>query len=87
VGVRLSESFVQELKDQVVRNQAAGVHVAPGLPPEGGAGGDGRAQEVPGGEVRNPEILRQPFRLRPLTGSGGSEEDDSIHRFSGGAPE
>ena len=60
-----------------VGHQLARVHVALGLAAEVGARGDGRAQQVAGGEVHEVELGAQALGLRALAGPGGPEEDQA----------
>ena len=79
-GVGLLDAVLDQLVRQLRWHQVAGVEVALGLQPERRAVADVLAEKVPGGDLRNAELLGQLLGLRALARPGRSEQNDSHFR-------
>jgi hypothetical protein len=66
------QRLVDDPVDHFVRHELPRVHQRLGLPAEGRPFGDGAAEDVSRGELRDREPLRQTLRLRALPRSGWS---------------
>ena len=66
------ELFLHQTDDELVRDQMAPVHIGFGLLPQGGALGDGLAQEVARGDHGNPERGFDIFCLGSFAGAGSA---------------
>ncbi len=73
--VAVADALGDHADDHLVGHELAGVHVALGLAPELGALGDLRAQDVAGGDVRQPEVVAQAIGLGALSGARRAEQD------------
>src|SRR6266850_675726 len=80
VTVRGIEPFADDADDDVVRDQMAEFHDRFALLPEPGAGFYGGAQHLPGGELRQAELLLQDFGLRAFARARRPKENE-IHQF------
>lgn len=69
--VRIVQPVVDEFIGQVGRHQVTGIQVAFGFHAELGALFDVAPEEFAGGDLRDPELLGQLHRLRPLAAPGG----------------
>ncbi|ETB08390.1 hypothetical protein O980_23020 [Mycobacterium avium subsp. paratuberculosis 08-8281] len=76
-GVRLAEPVVDELVGQLRGHQVAGVQVALGLQPQLGPVLDVAAEQLTGGDLRDPELLGELLGLRPLARSRRPQQNDS----------
>src|SRR3954447_7214916 len=72
----------------LVRDEVAGVHELLRLLAELGALADVGAEDVPGRDLRDPEVCGDEWGLRPLSRSGGPDEAQTHHwaATSGGSP-
>ena len=68
---------------ELVRNQLSLVHVLGGREAERGRFGTMPPEEIAGTQVRQPEFLAQPRRLRAFAGARWAEQDE-IHVAHGG---
>src|SRR5918993_1885623 len=80
-GVIAAEPFEQEADGDVVGNELPRVHVSPRFRAQLRTVADGGAEQVPGGDHRDPEPVREQRRLRALAGTGGTEQDHHVHRM------
>ncbi len=80
LGVLLEHAVLGHPDGDLVRYQAACVHVALGLEPQRGALADVGAEQVAGGDVRDGQGLGEQVRLSTLPGPGRSDEDDTHQR-------
>ena len=80
-----AESLEEDVDDRVVGDELAAAHVPVGRGPERRPRRHRGAQEIAGSEDRNPEMLGQDRRLRPLPGPRSTEQDDDRHSNPGGA--
>ena len=74
------DPVVDQRVGQLGGHQVAGVEVALGLQAERCAFADVLAEQVPGGDVRDAELLGQLLRLRAFARAGRSEQNDSHFR-------
>lgn len=79
-GVRLGHPVLGHADGDLIRHQAARVHVALGLEPQLGALADVGAEQVAGGDVGDGQGLGEQVRLSTLPGPGRSDEDDTHQR-------
>src|SRR3954452_21136067 len=87
-GVVLLESCDDHSDRDLVRNEVAGVHELLRLLAELGALADIGAEDVTRRDLRDPEVCGDELGLRPLSRSGGPDEDQTHHcaATSGGSP-
>src|SRR3954453_14215785 len=76
LGLGAVQGLQDHADDEPVGDEVARVHVLLGLPAELGALGDGGAQDVAGGEVREAEVVREALGLGALAGARGSDQDE-----------
>ena len=77
LAIGLLEAILDQTDDDVVANQAAGIHDLLGLQAQRGAGLDGGAQHVAGGNLRNAEFFLDEVGLGALAGAGGAQQNQS----------
>ncbi len=77
--VRLRDTVLDQGNDQVIGNQATGVHDALGLNAQLGACFYRSAQHVTGGDLWNAEFFSDELCLSTFTGPGSSQQNDA-HR-------
>src|SRR5205823_3922474 len=70
----------------VVGDELTRVHVALRLEPERGARLRLRAEQITGGHVREPVMLGETLRLRPLAGTLLAEQDETRELTHGATP-
>src|SRR3954468_19076618 len=87
-GVVLLEPGDDHPDRDLVGHEVAGVHDLLGLLAELRALADVRAEDVTGRDLRDPEVGGDELGLRPLSRSGGPDEDQTHHcaATSGGSP-
>ena len=68
-AVGLGQPLHHDADDHSVRDQLASVHIALGLEPHGRAVLHGRAQDVPGGDGGDAQLLTEDRRLGALSGA------------------
>src|SRR3954449_5998774 len=87
-GVVLLEPGDDHPDRDLVGHEIAGVHELLGLLAELRALADVRAEDVTGRDLRDPEVGGDELGLRPLSRSGGPDEDQTHHcaATSGGSP-
>ena len=73
-----AQALLDELDHELVGHQLALVHEAPRRWPSGVSTAIARAQHVAGRDVRDPEALREPLRLRPFPGAGRTEQQEVL---------
>ncbi|MFO1295029.1 MAG: hypothetical protein U1F25_00070 [Rubrivivax sp.] len=83
--IRFREPVADDAEDDLVDDQLPGVHGRLGPQAVLGTALHGRAQQVPGGDLRNPETLHQPLRLGTLAGARRAQQYDT-HPFTVAAP-
>ena len=71
--IRLTEPLADDTDDDLVHHQRAGVHGRLRPEPQGRAASHGRAQQVAGGNLRDPETHHQPLRLGAFARTGRAE--------------
>lgn len=79
----LRQAFGDDAAQHVVGNQVAAVHDGLGRQADLGSCGDGGAEDVPCGDVGHVEVQREQFRLRALTGTLATKDDQPHQCFSG----
>ncbi len=75
VGFR--KALPDHAEHDVVFDQQASIHGLLCLQPERSSVGDGGAQQIAGGDLRNAVPLDQTLRLSALTGAGRAQQDDA----------
>ena len=78
LGVVSLEALLDQVNDQGVRDELAGVHVALGLHAELGASLDGGTEKIAGGDVREAELGNELLSLSTLA-SARSAEKNNVH--------
>ena len=78
-AIGLGDALLDQADDDVVADQAAGVHHLLGLHAQRRAGLDGGAQHVAGGDLRDAVLLADEGGLRAFAGTGCAQQDQS-HR-------
>ncbi|MNP30027.1 hypothetical protein D3C76_1230820 [compost metagenome] len=78
-AIGLGDALLDQVDDQVIGNQATGVHHALGLQAQLGAGLDRCAQHVAGGNLRNAELLGDETGLSTFAGTRGPQQNHA-HR-------
>src|SRR5262249_20201056 len=71
------EALLDDLVDEVIGNELAAGDVGPGLLAGGRAVGDGRAQHVPGADMRQAEALAQQLGLGALPAAWRTEKNQA----------
>ena len=85
-GVGLVEPAEQHADRDVVGDQLTALHEPARLETDRRAVPDGGPEQVAGGHVRDPELLGQQRRLRPLAGARRPEQHEDGHRTCGDSP-
>ena len=75
--VALGDAVLDQVDDEVVADQATGVHHLLGLQPQWGAGLDGGAQHVTRGNLRDAVLLANEVGLGAFAGAGGAQQNES----------
>ena len=75
-AIGLAEAVLDDVQHDVVGHQLAGRHDVIDASAQRRARGDGFAQHVSGGDVRQPVLGGDACRLRPFAGAGRAEEYD-----------
>src|SRR5690606_21440627 len=74
-AIGLSDALLDQVDDQVVGNQAAGIHHALGLQAQLGTSLDRRAQHVARGNLRNAEFFGNEAGLGTFASTGRSQQN------------
>ena len=77
LAVGFLEAILDQADDDVVADQAAGIHDLLGFEAQRRAGLDGGAQHVAGGNLRNAEFLLDEVGLGALAGAGWPQQNQS----------
>jgi hypothetical protein len=78
--VGLADAVLDQLVRQLRRHEVAGIEVPLGLQTQLGALFDVLPEQLTGGDLRDPELLGELRRLRPLTGARRPEQNNSHFR-------
>lgn len=77
--VRAAEPLEQESHNDLVGDELPRVHVPTRFHAQGGPVPHGGPEQVPGGNHRESEPIREEGRLGALPGAGGAEQDHHVH--------